>query len=896
MTQGYMSSNVFAEEPQSSRTQSLSPVSPKPIHYPSPSSIPVLENQMDPVFNDTSTHTNLPESSQPNRRNQDASAQQPTTTEVEHSEQNQADEISHTSNGLDKIASTGTKDASAIDPSNPPSTDVQTSQPQALPNPLNETVDTAAASAVNFQELLNNLAAPASASTAPDSYGLTAPTTYSNEPNAPGSLLPSVSTTTKPQDDSPTPSFPYGANLPPRPPQLSTSNQSTETENNAASSHDQASSGSPSQAPPPGMTQWQAPGNLPPLLTAGAPGTSVSTANGLPPPPVATFQQLSQSQPNSATAGHAPVEGAGDLENDDMAEGEDIPWGSEVQKLYDEFLEAERKYVLEGKWDRFPLGSRLFIGNLPTEKVTKRDLYHVFYKHGKLAQISIKQAYGFVQFLTAEDCARALKLEEGVEVRGKKIHLEISKPQRNTKSSNNNNDGRGSRNRRSRSPEMNRSGNNNSKGGDRYRDRGGNNRRDGHRQHDAYRPGRSPSPRRRRSPDRNYGRRRSRSPGKRTRSPNRSNDDDLPLPRRYGKNVPDVQIIATSALDRSFINQVKTTFEARGLIVDVLLLGQQLSETAVMRRQILEGVHAVMKLSHQHFRNQKYQLSVFDRSAGNQNVRFDEYQDQDLSICVELVARAKQQAKGLQGYGYGTSQYGLPIAPDNVPQPPAFPQTMPQPSRHQLPPPLPSFNPTPQHPQYSQQSPTTAGNNDISSTINNMDTASLQQLLGSLQQNSPTSVTPQSSGFPSQQQQHYSQPSSAGATDPNNLARLLNSAGQSQPPTPSYQTHQQSPTSYYGSQHHAQPQQPFSPQNHSGAGFPQQRLGSASLPPPPHQQQHQSQGGWSFPHQQQQPAQQQQPHSQGYGAGLQAQQQTPAPAPGGPDMQNIMAQLARYGR
>jgi len=60
-------------------------------------------------------------------------------------------------------------------------------------------------------------------------------------------------------------------------------------------------------------------------------------------------------------------------------------------------------------------------GNLPTEKVTKRDIFHRFYKHGKLAQISIKQAYGFVQFLDAESCRRALDAEQGQTVRGRKM-------------------------------------------------------------------------------------------------------------------------------------------------------------------------------------------------------------------------------------------------------------------------------------------------------------------------------------------------------------------------------------------------------------------------------------------------------------------------------------------
>jgi hypothetical protein len=46
----------------------------------------------------------------------------------------------------------------------------------------------------------------------------------------------------------------------------------------------------------------------------------------------------------------------------DEADDIDAKWGPEVQKLYDEFLADERMYVTEGLWDRFPIGSRLFIG------------------------------------------------------------------------------------------------------------------------------------------------------------------------------------------------------------------------------------------------------------------------------------------------------------------------------------------------------------------------------------------------------------------------------------------------------------------------------------------------------------------------------------------------------
>lgn len=62
-----------------------------------------------------------------------------------------------------------------------------------------------------------------------------------------------------------------------------------------------------------------------------------------------------------------------------------------------------------------------FEGNLSSEKVTKRDIFHVFHIYGELAQISIKQAYGFVQFLRAEDCQYALESEQGTQIRDKRI-------------------------------------------------------------------------------------------------------------------------------------------------------------------------------------------------------------------------------------------------------------------------------------------------------------------------------------------------------------------------------------------------------------------------------------------------------------------------------------------
>ena len=61
------------------------------------------------------------------------------------------------------------------------------------------------------------------------------------------------------------------------------------------------------------------------------------------------------------------------------------------------------------------------IGNLPTESVSKRDLFLIFHKYGLLAQISIKQAYGFIQYLDEKCCYRALQAEQGLKIKDRNM-------------------------------------------------------------------------------------------------------------------------------------------------------------------------------------------------------------------------------------------------------------------------------------------------------------------------------------------------------------------------------------------------------------------------------------------------------------------------------------------
>ena len=250
---------------------------------------------------------------------------------------------------------------------------------------------------------------------------------------------------------------PHSSNmLPPRPPTQETEGfSSPESKANASAPTHESTHSSQPHLVPPEPTFKSLTVEPPPILTAGAPGTSMPAANHLPPPPgtgiptgfSTSTVQGEQSVPS--TPGVAALEPSSEgrsrgnrrrkRDEDESARDEDTQWGKETQAAYDSFLEFENTYVKDGNWDRFPAFSRIFVGgyttaqrkgrhhsrgsagNLATEKVVKRDLFHFFHKYGRLAQISLKQAYGFIQFMDPFDANRALKALQGVAIRGKKI-------------------------------------------------------------------------------------------------------------------------------------------------------------------------------------------------------------------------------------------------------------------------------------------------------------------------------------------------------------------------------------------------------------------------------------------------------------------------------------------
>ncbi|KAL1303141.1 hypothetical protein AAFC00_006573 [Neodothiora populina] len=815
------SPNPPPEDPEyTSEPAVLSPVSPKPLHYPVPQNIPILEKQIDQAFNQTSAHMaqasvlqppqqlsqapSVVDSNQPPNvseghvptqpMHQVQGGQIPQHTQVQEQQGTSLDNLgqmnyvpneqaslqastepipahiqaqpfdhahaqAHVQSEQDVLAAhhsttnvtaqtpeyqqSSPLPAPAQAPALPSSINPAQDNPQAPPHAhlqlQNGTVEAAVPDVVNnsrivqsqteLQQFFASFSQPITNAEVQSADGGYSSTTADAQPAPPGAASETAATATH----GPPPG------LPPKPPAQEQPSMhphyDSSTDIRAYHPHSQ-------HAPAAAAAQnssYNAISQAP--LYPAAPGQdAVPGVDSLPPPPVASFQsQLRQEHsesPTSRAKRQRELESQREIKQaaGEVLDDADVPWTPDTQRKYDVFLNEERKYVTEGNWEQFPHGSRLFVGNLSSERVTKRDIFHVFHRYGDLAQISIKQAYGFVQYLEPSACAKAMQVEQGKVIRGKKIHLEVSKPQKNR-----NTDTKG--NRRSRSPENTGRGVNASvdryqpSGQDRRREDRDRNRRSGGRGgREEFR--RTPSPtygRHRGSRDRSRDRydsryrSRSRSPYSRNRyrspSPRRSEDDDLPLPRRRPGEVPDVQIIVLDTIDREFISYIERTFAARGIRVDVLYLSPRLSLDAVIKRQIMEGVQAVSQLTRLNQQTVKVPLQLYDRT-NPANVRFDEYQDLDLNVAAELVLRAKSQAAAA-------------MVTQNQPPPPPLPSLSaappPQYGYQGLPPPPPP--PAALHMTIppSSQSP------NLSNLITSLDHSGLQKLLGAMSQQQPHS-------------------------------------------------------------------------------------------------------------------------------------------------------------
>lgn len=296
---------------------------------------------------------------------------------------------------------------------------------------------------------------------------------------------------------------------------------------------------------------------------------------------------------------------------------------------YEQFLIDEKRIMGNTAPHEFEPGSRLFVGNLSIETTSKREIFMIFRKYGKLAQVSLKSTYGFVQYLTARECKHAMDGEQGIEVGSRKLHLEVSKPQPARGAAANAATSR----RRSRSPVRRSEGRS-------YGDR--------KEAHDSF--GRSPPPRRN-SPGRyhtpydgHYSNRRSPSPRRYAPPPP---PEETPLPPRYGSQIPEIQIVVLDEADRAYIHWVETSIRQSGLKVESLFLSPRLGLPVVVRQMVKEGVLAIVQCNRQLQMTNRVTLQVFDRSQGASSVRFDEYANLDMATAVGLLKRTQQQAVAL---------------------------------------------------------------------------------------------------------------------------------------------------------------------------------------------------------------------------------------------------------
>lgn len=104
------------------------------------------------------------------------------------------------------------------------------------------------------------------------------------------------------------------------------------------------------------------------------------------------------------------------------------PMSPGEKKAYYEYLEQEDK-TNGGKFDGYPIGSRLFIGNLAVNTLKKEEVFRVFHPYGRIVQVNLKQGFGFIQYTNAESCSRAIRGESNVPLHNKFMHLEVSKHQ-----------------------------------------------------------------------------------------------------------------------------------------------------------------------------------------------------------------------------------------------------------------------------------------------------------------------------------------------------------------------------------------------------------------------------------------------------------------------------------
>lgn len=145
-----------------------------------------------------------------------------------------------------------------------------------------------------------------------------------------------------------------------------------------------------------------------------------------------------------------------------------------------------------------------------------------------------------------------------------------------------------------------------------------------------------------------------------------------------------------------------------------MFLHPRFPRDAVLQRQVIEGVQGVVELDRNAQYSNTISIRIFSRADGP-TTRFELYENIDAHVAAELVIRERQKTIAPAGYPSG------PYAQQYQPPPPAQHY---QAQAYYQPQPQPSQPPAPTH--------------DLGGVLGNLDNASLQAVLASLQ----TSATP----------------------------------------------------------------------------------------------------------------------------------------------------------
>ncbi|XP_078688328.1 nuclear receptor coactivator 5-like isoform X4 [Branchiostoma floridae x Branchiostoma belcheri] len=88
--------------------------------------------------------------------------------------------------------------------------------------------------------------------------------------------------------------------------------------------------------------------------------------------------------------------------------------------------DRRRPMVSSDTNDPRSINARVFIGNLPTDRLTRQELEGQFSKYGHITACSLHKGFGFVQFAEEQDARESVKGEAGKTIKGFKVDIKMA--------------------------------------------------------------------------------------------------------------------------------------------------------------------------------------------------------------------------------------------------------------------------------------------------------------------------------------------------------------------------------------------------------------------------------------------------------------------------------------